>query len=429
MLTLLPMQDMIESNEDDDLTYLGTTIADIIRGESLRSVATEQCLCWQTPEGSQVFGYNTDDQHMLKFLPQLQRLYISIMAGDEAPVVPVLTRLANRPVFKLTKVGRPVVDACKYFEAQEDEERNWQQAYAHHQFHPIVAVLLGAVMRWWQPICGWPDPSRPMFGGERDNEGEPYGEAVENLHHLVDFVRNVCRTQTFRNLLQDHENKAKDNFRSGCDYITAQFERHSRLLILRIDLYFRPDARGWGYSNAADKAIFKYLRALRMRRIVPGYLGFIIKRENGISRGVHFHLLVVLDGHLHRSAHYLTQLMGEAWTKRVGREKGSYFNCYARKDRFQYNGLGLVHVTNAEKLLGLRIALWYMSKQDSELKVDDAKNKNFWRSPMPEGVDRRGAPRKNGHGMDLVKRRLGGKRSKYPPDFEPPRQVRANLAC
>lgn len=67
---------------------------------------------------------------------------------------------------------------------------------------------------------------------------------------------------------------------------------------------------------------------------------------------------------------------------------------------------------------------FHMSKQDSELKVDDAKIKNFWRSPMPKEPDGRGAPRKNRDGMVLVKRMLGGERSKYPPGFEPPKLVR-----
>jgi len=62
--------------------------------------------------------------------------------------------------------------------------------------------------------------------------------------------------------------------------------------------------------------------------------------------------------------------------------------------------------------------MWYMSKQDSALKVDDSKVKNFWRGWKVKGDSNRGAPRKNGGGMDLVKRLLGGERSKYPPGIE-----------
>ena len=413
-----PTPNIDEFSSNKECNYLGQTIADIIRRESLHELATEKYMCWQTADGRQVFGDETDDQHLLRFMPKLQQLYARIMAADELTTEPVFIRWAKRPGFKLTALGRSVLDVCMYFAAEEDAGRNWQQAYAHHKFHPIVAVMLRAVMRWWQPICSWGEPLRSLI------QGEPAAESVESLQSFVDFVRRACRSQAFQNLLHDHESKAEDNFRSGCDYLTSLFEQHSRLLILRIDLYFRPDAKGWGYGKAADEAVTKYLRSLRLA-YGPGYFGFVIKRENGISRGMHYHLMVILDGNLHRNAYYLTQQMGEKWIKRVGTDKGSFFNSYARKDRYRYNGLGLVHVSDVEKLLGLRIALWYMSKQDSELKVDDSKVKNFWRTPTREEADPRGAPRKNGDGMALVKRQLGGERSKYPPGFEPPKQERA----
>ena len=414
-----PTQNFLELSSEDGCSYLGQTISDIIRRESLHECVADKSLCLQTTEGHQVFGYNTDDEYLLNFMPTLQLLYIRIMAADGSPAEPVFVRWAGQPGFKLTTLGREVLDACMYFASQEAGGRNWQQAYKHHQFHPIGAVMLRAVMRWWKPICRWENPSHSLI------QGEPAVECVEKLHSFVDFVRRACRSQAFQNLLHDHERKAEDNFRSGCNYISALFEHHSRLLILRIDLYFRPDAKELSYSRAADKAVFKYLRTLRMGRIVPGYRGFIIKRENGISRGVHFHLMVILDGHLHKGAWFLTQCLGQKWLKRVGCDKGSFFNCYARKDRYRYNGLGLVHVSEMNKLIGIRIALWYMSKQDSVLKVDDTKVKNFWRSPMPKEPDGRGAPRKNGDGMSLVKRMLGGERSKYPSGFEPPKQARA----
>lgn len=394
-------------------SYIGQTVADILRREFRHEFVADGLACIQTPAG-QVFGCNTDDQHLLSYMPQLKRLYKSIMASDDPPVE-VFVPWARRSAFKLTKLGKQVLQTCEVFATREDERRDWQRAYAHHQFHPAVAVTFAAVIRWWEPICTWWQPARGVVLEGSD------AQAVEGLRHLVEHVRSVCRSQSFKNLLHDHEKKAKDNFRSGCDHIIEQFERHARLLVLRIDLYFRPDAKGWSYSKEANEALEKYLRALRMGRIVPGNLGFIIKRENGISRGMHFHLMVFLDGHMHRSAYHLTKVMGESWIKRVGTDKGSFFNCYAKKDRYRFNGLGLVHFSDTEKLIGIRIALHYMSKQDSVLMVDNDMGKNFWRSWKVKGDGNRGAPRKHGDGMDLVKRLLGGERSKYPPGFEPPK--------
>jgi len=408
-----------DSDCEENRTYLGQTITDILRREQAHEQVADKIPYLQTPDGPE-FRYDIDDQLMLDFMPSLIRLHARLMASDAPPVAATFVRWAQRPGFKLTTLGRQVLSACLFFGEREDEGRNWQHAYADHQFHPVIAVMFRAVARWWSAIREWANPDHAMIDCTGDMK------SVEALQYLVDYVRRVCRTQAFKNVLHDHERKAKDNFRSGRDYITEQFERHARLLVLRVDLYFRPDAKGWAYCKVADMAVINYLRALRLGRIVPGYLGFIIKRENGISRGLHYHLMVFLDGHLHRNAYHLTQRMGEAWVRRAGTDKGSFFNCYARKDLFRYNGLGLVHVSDTAKLIGIRIALWYMSKQDCVLMVDDSKVKNFWRGWKVKGHANRGAPRKNGNDMALVKRLLGGDRSKYPPGFEPPKNGRAD---
>lgn len=403
-----PLADPVEKYMSD---CAGETVSDIIRRELAHNAVSEKFPCVRLGD-QKAYYCDSDDRHLLNYMPQLRRLYINILASDDSPVTPESMRGAKQPGFKLTKLGKHILRACQYFAHREAEGRDWEHAYAHHEFHPVVAVLFGAVKQWWKTICRWETPGCVLI------DGGPDMEAVEGLRDFVRSVRHTRRSQAFKNLLYDHERKAKDNFRSGCDHITKLFERHSRPLVLRIDLYFRPDAKGWGYSKAADKALSNYLRALRLGSIVPGYLTFIIKRENGISRGMHYHLMVFLDGHLHRNACYFTEVMGEAWMARVGVDKGSYFNCYANKDLYHYNGLGLVHVSDIEKLIGIRIAMWYMSKQDSALKVDDSKVKNFWRGWKVKGDSNRGAPRKNGGGMDLVRRLLGGERSKYPPGIE-----------
>lgn len=152
--------------------------------------------------------------------------------------------------------------------------------------------------------------------------------------------------------------------------------------------------------------------------MVPDFLACIVKRENGICRGMHYHLMVFLDGHERQSAYHLTEVMGKAWVERMGADKGSYFNCYANRNLYRFNGLGMVHVRDTEKLMGLRVALWYMSKQDSPLMVEEGKGKNFIRSMLPANQSKCGAVRRLGNGIDEVKRVLGGTRSQYPADFE-----------
>lgn len=397
---------------------LGPQIQDVIKDEAAREFVANGTLCEQTPAGP-AFGLYSDDQRLLEYMSTLHRLNARVVSGEESPVMQVRIPGRGGHGLVLTRLGTRILKACQQYRTYQEEQgrlqigsETWAEAYEDLRFHPVIEVTLRAVMRWWRAVCKWECRTRMA-------ECPFEMEAAEAMRDMVSHIRRACRSQSFTNLLHDHEKKARDNFASACSYLTAMFERHSRLLVLRVDLYVRPIAKGWGHARAADRAVVRYLRNLRDGRIVDGFRGFLIKRENGIRRGTHYHLMVLLDGHEHRSAWFLTKRLGEAWVQRIGKWSGSYFNCYEDRHRYRFNGLGVIHVSDEIKLIGLRVAVWYMSKQDCELMVDGGKKKNFWRSPMPAGRSGRGAPRKNAQVMQVVRRTLGGKRSKYPPGMEP----------
>ncbi len=406
--------DTPDTRDEEDRSYVGQAIADIVSRESFHEHFAERRVYIETSDGL-VPVADTSEQLLLDYMPILKNLHKTIMASDRMPVRQVLLRHQRKhigTVYRLTRVGRAIQMVCKIFACREEEGRDWQHVYAHHSFHPVIAVMWEAVTRWWSPICDWWDPESIRV----EHREEKY--AIEALFQFAGHVRRVCGQKAFKSMLRKFDRKAKDNFRSACDLVTELFKRHSRLLVLRIDLYFRRDAKDWGYTEEADKAVKQYLRELREGRMVPDFLACIVKRESGICRGMHYHLMVFLNGHERQSAYHLTEMMGEAWAERMGADKGSYFNCYANRHRYRFNGLGRVHVNDTEKLMGLRVALWYMSKQDSPLMVEDGKGKNFIRSLLPTTDSKRGAPRLLGDGMDEVKRVLGGTRSQYPADFE-----------
>src|SRR5690606_13570029 len=104
-------------------------------------------------------------------------------------------------------------------------------------------------------------------------------------------VRLEQRSKAYKNELDNYKRNEESNIASCCEYLAAQFERRSQLLILRIDLYFRPEFIDWGRSREADAHYSRFLRALREDRILSDVLGYIGKREDGIDRGIHYHVL------------------------------------------------------------------------------------------------------------------------------------------
>lgn len=408
MIQLLAPPRQCPADQSADTSYEQQTLADISRRESQHEAAALGHPSLQA-KGVQAPG-GTPDEALHRVTPMLQQLYAALQEDDGPLVEPTYVAWVDQPGLTLTSLGKLVVNACHDFAWHANTCPRWEHAYTHHRLEPIVALMHRAVSRWGRSICQWGTRSDTLVVGYRP-------DTVRDLHALVDFVRRVGRGQAFRNLQHEHRRAAEKNFRSGCKYTAAMFKANPSILILRIDLYYRPDPVGFTYGHVADKSLESYLRALRRRRVIPGYLGSMIKRAAGPGRGMHYHLVVYVEARLHRCAWFLIQALGERWRDQVGREKGSYFNCCGWQDRFHYNALGLVHVSDVIKLVGVRLMIWSMSKHDCKLKIDSRKAKDFWRSKMPAVAKNGGTP--PAHGIGLVKRMLGGPRSQYPKGLAP----------
>lgn len=227
------------------------------------------------------------------------------------------------------------------------------------------------------------------------------------MEHLLRSVRRICRSRSFKYRENNYRRNAKERFEESCAYMAALFAENARLLILRVDLYFLPDHKEWADTAAAGRSIRGFLRALREGRVVPDVKGWAVRLENGFRRGIHMHVLVAMDGHKHREAVSWSQVLGDTWVNKYSDSKGSYFNCYVRKDFYKFNGLGLVHIRDMAKLMGLREALRYMTKADFHIATGFVKSFRKGVIRNSQKTAKRGAPRKAEHGMTWVERILG----------------------
>ena len=301
---------------------------------------------------SQRYGrtYVGQEHDFIYWLLRAEKLVDAIARSDDQPVEVAHDR-RGQPRYQLTTIGKAFFNICKSYNQDSAEY------YKHHRFNPPLTVILKVVDQWSHELCY-----------HTNRNGDPVlcdPRTREILEDTVASIRASCRSQAYKDEVDNYKRNEEKNITSCCEYLAAQFQRRSQLLILRVDLYFRPAFKGWGYTREADGHYARFLRALRENRIVPDVLGYIGKREDGIDRGIHFHVLIVLDGHKHRDAANLTRMVGEDWVRRCGhgeyedgvqvgeaakKDKASYFNCYTRKDEYRFNCLGLIHPTDADKL-------------------------------------------------------------------------------
>ncbi len=219
------------------------------------------------------------------------------------------------------------------------------------------------------------------------------------MTRIFRVIRRICRSKKFRNRVNNSTRNAKERYLSCANLMIDLLKEDARLLILRIDLYFEGDAKILSESQEAEQAYEKFLRTLREDRLVPDLLGYIAKREDGLERRIHYHVLVAMRADLHQQAYSWIEHMGKFWVKEcVGAEAlASHFNCWKRRDEYEYNCIGVLHYTDNRMLMGLREALEYMCKEGPHILVQEGKGHNLRKSQSPKRIDdmrRRGAPRK-----------------------------------
>jgi len=230
--------------------------------------------------------------------------------------------------------------------------------------------------------------------------------ARRGMEEIFRGVRTECSTKAFRDKVNGHNRSAKESYFRCAKYMLSLLREHARPMLLRVDLYFEGDAKDISESEAARKAEDKFMRALREDRIVPDVLRYIVKREDGLERRIHYHVLIAMDGDKHRDAYHYAETIGKFWVDDcVGSPSlASYFNVWLRRNELEYCCLGHLHHADAQKLEGLRRGLWYLCEPGAHVLVHEGLGRNL-RKGLGTGSERasaRGRPRKHGASMELA---------------------------
>lgn len=317
-----------------------------------------------------------------RYLKRGEQLVKSIATNSEAAVVEH-QGTGGKSFHRLTKIGRRLWRAVWSYKSEVVSR------YAHHRFNPYLQVLLSAMQQWAAEL------QRDML----DRNGPPMPDlrlphVRERLEACLAYIHTEARSDKLKAAVKRYRDNENQNIREYTRFLAAWFEACSVLCISRVDLYFRPDAKDWGDTREAHQQLRRLIRALNETRLLPGFLDYIWKREDGVDRGIHYHVLLIQDGHNHDDAHHAAKVVGEHWKKLCGKdengnERGSYFNVYALKDQRRFNGLGLVCPSDWRKLRGLRYAIEYLCKETSQLKpqpFDPVEGQAGRKPPSGKGV-------------------------------------------
>lgn len=208
----------------------------------------------------------------------------------------------------------------------------------------------------------------------------PFSErCVDEFLQLVERIRIDCKENNVVYKKKERVREAERRFSEYKDYVNSLYLAYGRLVVLRVDLYYRDDLRLSLGINELSSDLERFLAMKRRRPEFNGLVGYIAKLEHGFKRGAHAHLLFFFDGDLRRGAShvYFAQQLGELWMCEATQGRGRYWNVNANVADFERKRLcavGLIskHDEKARSNLVDRV-LKYICKSDQYITIPDHK--------------------------------------------------------
>lgn len=270
----------------------------------------------------------------------------------------------------------------------------FKQNLPHHEVNPYVELFFKLV-----------DDFRRLYhfvnlDAMRGVEAENF---VRTMNDLASKARSELSSDSFKAIIKRFKKASLKRSKSLDNYIDALFEKHARMLVLRIDLSYVG-----GYLNGREdfgvdikkvkRHWSKMQKDLYKEASVSGFLGFACKLEYGYLKGFHLHLLLFYNGSIHRQDGDLARMIGEYWRDSVTGGRGRFFNCNASKDKYKEVGIGMISFDQSDKIRVLKgkVAA-YLTKIDYWVRLSSASGRSFFRGNTPKlGSMKRGRPRKKG---------------------------------
>lgn len=283
---------------------------------------------------------HSDRQFIAHRLELLERFLDELITDTAIPFTP-LDKINRGVAYEFTALAeryfRLVPEFLKLVEMLPPQNR-----YSEH-LEALMACskemgLEGQTFEW-KDLYEAPRIPYPQFNG---------ASAAELFNRLVARLREICLSERIKRKAQRRRSEAKAYAMDYGKYADAIRGMTKRLVVLRIDLEYRKEHKDQISVIDAIADLDHFFNNQPNNSLFKGKLGFIVKLEYGILKGLHFHLILFFDGAIKdgRRDVYWAQKIGEYWVEVVTKGRGGYWNINANKQEFKRKGIlgiGLIH--------------------------------------------------------------------------------------
>ena len=191
---------------------------------------------------------------------------------------------------------------------------------------------------------------------------------------LARLIREKCLSIPTLTAISQRRHEANERFNDYRGCIDASFEKYSRLVFIRLDLYYKnPSLADEDTAKRANADLSRMLNNRRHNELFKGWGGYVAKLEFDLYEGVHWHLLIWLDGRVRDGAShiYLAEQFGRYWSA-LTKGEGTYWNANANTKghglQRGHQGIGLIRDSDAMLRENLTEVLFYLTMSSQLLR-------------------------------------------------------------
>lgn len=200
------------------------------------------------------------------------------------------------------------------------------------------------------------------------------------LNRIVNDMRDKARQNGLIRTIESAQRLARSNIHSANEMISYGREQRTRLLVVRVDLFgstlaeqhamFQPDAYAYLDWSDVPQGCDREVEQMKARKDrLLAYVersvhcrGHLTVLECGLVRGLHFHMLLLMDGSDHCNWVGIGHQIGKYWRDVVTQGMGSY---YVPSDQeYMYRCVGAVERLDVHADAGLQAVARYFGKID-----------------------------------------------------------------
>ncbi|MBC3880253.1 inovirus-type Gp2 protein [Undibacterium sp. LX40W] len=226
-------------------------------------------------------------------------------------------------------------------------------------------------------------------------------QSFDTFVQFVNAIDEICRSPKFRSKLVNAWKLQEYRRESFTKFVDDLFYVHSRIIVLRVDLYYNNATKDLVDGSDALDDLDRLVANMRHNSIFDDLLGSIFRVEYGLDRGVHIHSVFFFNGSIRNGLYHVhyAKLIGEYWKQHITQGKGDYWNVNAKIDEYKAKGIcgiGLICASDElmiNNLIGL--VVHYVCKERQTIRLKDSPARKMIRkscAPETFGV-KRGRPR------------------------------------